>query len=317
MNKAELVEYFRTHPSAFKRGSSTVASNTHSTIEDVKIVRKIFSTEERKNCNKAKEDTFNYPTPKILILDIETAPIKAYVWRVWKENIRDEQVIADWFIICWSAKWLYAPETKGECLTPEEIQKEDDSRIIKLLWKLLDEADIVVAHNGLGFDLPRINSRFIINGMQPPSSYKVIDTLQIAKKQFGFTHNNLDALASKFGIASKLKTEFSLWENCLYGDPKSLKYMLKYNKRDVDILEDLYLVLRPWIKNHPNVGNYADTTQPLCSSCGSHKVELLPNKYYYTSVGKYMLYRCKECGALSRGRVNMRKHSVRNTSPVG
>ena len=34
----------------------------------------------------------------------------------------------------------------GDVLTPEEIVKEDDCRIVKSLWNLINEADIVVAH---------------------------------------------------------------------------------------------------------------------------------------------------------------------------
>lgn len=239
--------------------------------------------------------------PKTLIIDIETSPMRAYVWSRWKQNIYLDQTISEWFMISWSAKWLYSGEVLGEVLTSEEIMAEDDLRITKALWQLLDDADIVIAHNGDAFDIPKINSRFIMNGLRPTTPYTQIDTKKIASKQFGFSSNKLDALAGYFGIPHKMDTDFELWSNCMRGDEKSLAYMLKYNKMDVTILEEVYLKLRPWIKGHPNVSLYNEDAVTQCCSCGSTSLNVIPDKNYYTSVGVYPLYRCK-CGAISRGR---------------
>jgi hypothetical protein len=95
-----------------------------------------------------------------------------------------------------------------------------------------------------------------------------------------------------------------LWKRCLEGDKEALQYMLKYNMKDVDILEEVYLKLRPWIKNHPNMGNLSGQSM-VCSNCASSDLELLEGQYYFTSVGKYPLYKCKKCGAISRGRKNI------------
>ena len=85
----------------------------------------------------------------------------------------------------------------------------------------------------------------------------------------------------------------------------ALEYMAKYNKRDVAILEEVYLRMRPWIKGHPNIGNLISSTEPACSTCGSHNLEKIDGEYYYTSIGKYELFKCKTCGAISRGRKNL------------
>lgn len=245
-------------------------------------------------------------TPKVLLFDIETAPMKAYVWNLWKTDVHLEQIISEWFCIAWSAKWLYSKDIMGEVLTPKEAISENDQRIMTDLWNLINEADIVVAHNGDKFDIPRINSRFIINGLAPTKPYFSIDTCKIAKKQFGFSSNKLDALAGYFKIPHKMDTNFDLWKKCLEGDRDSLDYMLEYNKKDVAILEEVYLKLRPWIKNHPNMGNL-EGKKEACANCGSTDLVLLEDQYYYTSVGKYKLYRCKTCGAISRGRFSIEK----------
>jgi len=229
--------------------------------------------------------------------------MRAFVWKRWKENISLDQTISEWFCLAWSAKWLYSGEVMGEVLTPEEVKEEDDCRIMADLYDLVSKADIIIAHNGDKFDIPKINARFIINGFPPYKSVFSIDTLRIAKKQFGFSSNKLDALAGYFGIEHKMDTDFELWANCMKGDEEALSYMLEYNKKDVTILEEVYLKLRPWIKGHPNLNTiYCDMEEINCCNCGSGNLEELIGEYYHTSVGKYQLYRCKDCGALVRGR---------------
>jgi uncharacterized protein YprB with RNaseH-like and TPR domain len=70
----------------------------------------------------------------------------------------------------------------GAVLTPEEVKNEDDSRIMCELWNLMNEATIVVSHNGDNFDIPRINSRFIINDFPPYTPVFSVDTCKVAKK---------------------------------------------------------------------------------------------------------------------------------------
>jgi hypothetical protein len=37
--------------------------------------------------------------PKVLIYDIETAPILGYVWRLWDQNIGLNMIEQDWHVI--------------------------------------------------------------------------------------------------------------------------------------------------------------------------------------------------------------------------
>jgi DNA polymerase elongation subunit (family B) len=249
--------------------------------------------------NKTVKKTY----PKILVFDLETSPLKAYVWSRWQQNVYPDQMLSEWFLLTWSAKWLYSADVMSDKLTSKEVLAEDDERIVKTLWKLIDEADIVIAHNGDRFDVPRLNSRFIVNGLPPASSYKTIDTKKVSARQFGFSSNKLSELAKYFGFDGKLDTDFELWAKCMAGDQEALDYMQEYNDQDVILLEEVYLKLRPYIKSHPNVGIYIEKDIPVCSACGSENIKF-NNKYYYTHTGKYPIYRCK-CGAESRGRKSL------------
>jgi len=255
--------------------------------------------------------------PKVLVFDIETSPLKAYIFatRLWNTNVSEEQVLSEWFMLCWSAKWLFDDKIISDRLTSREAKREDDSRIVKSLWKLLDEADIVIAHNGDKFDVPNMNTRFIVNGLPPTSPYQTIDTCSIAKRQFGFSHNNLNALARVFGFKPKLETNFQLWKSCVDGNEKALQRMELYNKGDVDTLEEVYMKIRPWIHSHPNLALYTESTESMCSNCMSTNI-IKTDKFYYTSTGRYELYRC-ECGAYIRVRTSSLSKDKRKTLLVG
>lgn len=237
---------------------------------------------------------------KVLIFDIETAPIMCYTWGLFDQNIALNQIHTDWHILAWSAKWLgnkkvmYMDQRKSKDIT-------NDKNILLALWKLLDEADVVITQNGKNFDAKKVNARFVYHGMQPPSSYKHIDTLQLAKKHFGFTSNKLaymtNWLCTKYKKLEHNKFPgFELWKECLKGNTKAWKEMEKYNKHDVLSLEELYQKIIPW-DSSVNFNMYHNSTATTCT-CGS--TEWTNNGFCYTSVGKYQRYKCKKCGAEGR-----------------
>ncbi len=245
--------------------------------------------------------------PKVLIYDIETAPIIAHVWRLWDQNVGLNQIECDWHLLSWSAKWLGDPPSKTIYMDQRKAKDiTDDKKLLEGIWKLLDEADIVITQNGKSFDEKKLNARFILNGMKPPSSVQHVDTKRIAKKHFGFTSNSLaymtDKLCSKHKKSSHKKyVGHSLWTGCLNGELAAWKEMEHYNKLDVLSLEELYKKLEPW-DNSINYNLYTDTATTICG-CGS--TDFKKNGHAYTSRGKYQRYSCKKCGAEIKGSNNL------------
>ncbi len=246
--------------------------------------------------------------PKILLFDIETAPILGYVWGLWENNLSLNQIKSDWHLLAWSAKWLHDPASKIMYMDQRNARNvENDKTILKGIWKLLDEADIVVTQNGRAFDEKKLNARFILNGMKPPSSFKHIDTKLLASKRFAFTSNKLEYLTDK--LCKKFKKSkhaqfsgFELWSECLKGNLNAWKEMEHYNKLDVLSLEELYLKLQPW-DTSVNFNLYSDKASEHKCNCGS--ADLMKSGFRFTSVGKYQRYICRECGAEVRGRANL------------
>ena len=236
---------------------------------------------------------------KILVFDIENAPTTAYVWnrRMWNTTINAGQLKEDWYMICWAAKWLNDSKIINACVTSEESRERDDTRIVNKLWYLFDQADIIIAHNGLGFDIPMVNTRFLFHRLNRPSPYKVIDTLKVAQKGFSVTFNSLNYLSKFLGLGQKDDTDFQLWIDCMAGNKKELKRMQQYNNQDVGLLEDVYYELRGWIRSHPNLNKYQGT-KDCCSNCGSSNIE--KNGHYTTATNIFDSFKCRDCGAFSR-----------------
>lgn len=260
------------------------------------------------NFNRHKKP-FQSFLPRILLLDIETSPMEVFVWGLSKNDyIPHDHIIEEWAILSWAAKWLFNSEVMSELVNYKDAKARRDKSITGKIWKLVDKADIVIAHNLKGFDKRKLNARFVVNGLLPPLPYQDIDTLRHSRSQFAFSSHKLDHLARMFLTSQKLKTEHSLWRRCVGKNGKgntiadrkaALQEMVTYNKSDVFTLEELYLELRPWMKSHPNVGLYIDGAGTVCPNCGNSKLSW--QGFYYTPAGKYQAFRC-ECGAIGRSR---------------
>jgi uncharacterized protein YprB with RNaseH-like and TPR domain len=262
----------------------------------------------------AMNDSAAIGGPRVLFVDIETAPVRAAVWGLWQQNVGLEMIDADWHLLSYSAKWLgedrvfYDDQSRAADI-------EDDTTLLEQLHALLDEADVVIAHNGRRFDVPKIRARLLIKGFKPPRPFKIIDTLDVAKKQFGFTSNKL-AWLSEILLENKKEEHkefpgFKLWAECLKGNRRAWREMKTYNVQDTIALEELYLKFRPWIPHHLNVGVYGDHSERACSRCGSHDLQLIGTAP--TNVNVYPLYECKACGGHSRGRQTMVTPKSRTT----
>lgn len=248
--------------------------------------------------------------PKILVFDIETAPILGDVWSLWNNNVSLNQIRQDWFMLSWAAKWLgeediYSDYLLSELPHTEDFVPDDDLLIVKSLWKMLDEADIIIGHNLKKFDNKKFKARCLAHGLREPSSYRMVDTLEIAKKSFNLTSNKLDYLATLLGLPNKISHEgHQLWVKCMAGVPEAWETMVEYNEYDVELLEEVYLKIRHWFNGHPNVAVFYNDLLERCTVCGSEHLELTGNTVK-SNLGEYEEVRCKNCTKLSRRGTNL------------
>jgi hypothetical protein len=253
-----------------------------------------------------------FKKPRILIFDLESSPSIVAAFQRWKVNIGTESVIQEGGFLL-SACWKFlGEELQYSVLTPDEAVACDDSRLVAELYEAFENADIVVAHNAVRFDVPLFKSRLIVNNMPPTKTVKVIDTLQIAKT-LKFNSNKLDSLGHYLGVGRKIETSgMGLWLRCMQGEKESLDIMLEYNKQDVHLLEEIYLKLRAFDTKPANLGHYYDDDVSRCPACGSSHVEPTGNNIY-TPVSSFDEMLCNDCGHRSRKRQALNSKAKRAT----
>lgn len=246
--------------------------------------------------------------PKILIFDIEITPIEAFSWGPkWETNLVDIDEHSR--VLSYSAKWLGGkhitkgwPDYKGY-----KPGVKDDKAIVKDIWNLLDETDILIVQNGKAFDTKTVQARFSYYDLGKPSPYQIVDTLLESRKAFKLPSYSLDDICNYYGLGRKKEHEgFALWKKCMTGDPAAWGRMLKYNKHDVVLTEKLYLKVRPFMKSHPNLGLYMG--KKVCPYCGS--AHLQSRGYTMNSTTKYRRFQCQHCKGWSRDRLNIRESEV-------
>ena len=248
---------------------------------------------------------------RVLLYDIETAPNLVYTWGVYEQNALE--VVKPWYMLCFAYKWLDESTTHIVALPDfKSAYKKDstnDYHLTEHLHRLFDEADIIIAHNGNQFDQKKVHAKFIEHGFDPPSYYRQIDTLKVARQNFKFDSNRLNDLGQRLGLGIKVETGgWSLWRGCIDGDEKSWAKMKKYNKQDVVLLEKLYLTLLPWIANHPNVSTL-NGLMDGCPKCGSKDLQKRGIRYNKTT--SYQSYQCNACRGYCNDRMAEKEEKPR------
>lgn len=228
---------------------------------------------------------------KTLFIDIETSPNIVYTWGLFNQNIGVNQIITPTGVLCFAAQF---DDSK---MMFHSKWNDGHEGMIRAAWELLDQANVVVHYNGKSFDVPHLNREFLQLGLTPPSPFVQVDLLLVARKQFNFTSNKLEFVSRALDLEGKIEHEgFGLWEKVLAGEIRAQNRMMKYNKRDVTLLLELYEQFLPWIPSHPSRTLYDDTGCPRCGAIDS----LQRRGFAYTKVSKYQQWHCLACGTYFR-----------------
>lgn len=231
---------------------------------------------------------------KILLLDIETLAHEMRGWGLRDQNIPLNMLKKDGEILCWSAKFLGEKKEHFSAMW----DKGGTKPMLQKLWTLMNEADVVCGWNSKAFDVKWVFGQFLIHKLPPPSPFKQIDLMLVAKANFKLASFKLAFVLKKLGLAQKENAGgWETWEGCEAGDVRSKRTMEKYNRKDTRVLEPLYYRLLPWIKNHPNRNLYGDTNG--CINCGADRLQRRGSSR--TATGVFDRYQCQACGKWQRG----------------
>jgi len=239
--------------------------------------------------------------PKVLFIDIETSPLVGYSWGTYQQNVL--KVLQPSKIISVAWKWAHEDFIHCKALPDYRGYKPgvlNDFKLVQEVWKVLDRADIVVAHHGDSFDIKKLNARFVAYNLNAPTIYQTIDTRKVAFKHFRFDSNSLNDLGQYLGEGKKVETGgFDLWVKCIAGDADAWEKMKIYNVQDVELLHRIYLRLRPFMTNHPNMNIIAGEKDLSCHVCLSHNIQ--KRGFSITHMGRKQRYQCRDCGSWSSG----------------
>lgn len=230
--------------------------------------------------------------PKILLLDIETAPALVYTFSLFKPMIGLDQIVEHPRIICWSAKWY----GKGRVLFESEHATDRVDMLTKMR-NLMDEADVVVGYNSMGFDVPWLRGEFVKEGIELPSPFQQVDLWKLNKQNMRLLSGKLDYLAWHMLEERKVSHPgFRLWAECLKGDERAWRLMKKYAIQDTALLEPLFEQMRPFIRG-VNFALWNDGASFACTKCASTNVQR--RGFHRTGASKFQRYHCQDCGGWS------------------
>jgi DNA polymerase III epsilon subunit-like protein len=208
-------------------------------------------------------------------------------------------------LISWAAKWGDEKKVMSSALTGDEARAQDDERIVIELAALIREADVIIAHNIDKFDVPMFNNRLLLLGLENLGPVETIDTLKLSKANFRLAYNKLDYLAEKLGFGRKIKTDFDLWLAAYHGDEVALGQMLRYNRKDVVLLEQVFEALRPYVKNLKRLVEAAWDGQIACPNCGAEDYQRRGERR--TQVSTFVQFQCNQCKRYFRSRKSENK----------
>lgn len=176
-----------------------------------------------------------------------------------------------------------------------------EQAMLKSAYEFLSDAAVWVTHYGARFDVPFVNARLLYHGKDSLPPVPHVDTWRVSRYQLKLNANRLQTLTEFFGGEDKTRLNGIRSMEAFAGDRRKMNEIVKHCKIDVEVLENVYLKLRPVIKAHPNVaiGCFPPHEGEHCPACGSAKLQ--KRGFRIARTGRAQRYHCQNCGHWSSG----------------
>lgn len=252
---------------------------------------------------------------KIVTLDIERMRGRAEVefWNLdeYKNKRIHASDVVEWprtILVCW--KQL----DQARVHWAAEWQDGGPEAMFRAVWHVYDEADIIVGHNIKAFDTKHLNTAWRDLGLPMPSPPKTVDTLTVARQQFGDESKTLDALTTRLGLVGKTdRYDVETARKACAGVVASQTKLRRYCQGDVLATEALYLRLQGWMPGHPHNKHGTIDDRMTCNQCWGNNLTRIGTKLAQQIT--YIMYRCDDCGAPVQGVRHNRAALTRGARP--
>lgn len=135
-------------------------------------------------------------------------------------------------------------------------RKYDDAALVQDIIRELNQHDILVAHNGVNFDRPFLNTRAIqqaaskgVDILDPRG--KIIDPVKLCRKYLRFSYNSLDRVLQHLGLGSKKAVRGDQWLRALLSvgteQRRAMNHVVVHCVQDVVLLERAVGRLRKFV----------------------------------------------------------------------
>jgi uncharacterized protein YprB with RNaseH-like and TPR domain len=123
--------------------------------------------------------------------------------------------------------------------------------LVKDIKEYLEDSWMWASWYGKMFDVPFINTRLALGGMEKLQPRLHMDLLYYSRKpNMALTSSRLDTVAKTFNIVSqKVDLTPKEWLECIYMEPKAMDQCVRHNINDVKALRELFSTLAPFVRN--------------------------------------------------------------------
>ena len=173
---------------------------------------------------------------RVAVIDIETTDFNADIG----------------IMLSWASKTIGEDGIRSDLITKAELFNESfDRRLVESLIEEIKGHDALVTYFGTGFDNTFMRTRALIMNIPFPvyGSISHYDVYFTARSKLKLHSKRLDSVARALNCrVQKTPVDISVWQKARWGNPQALKYVLDHNRADVEVLEEVYHKLRPFVK---------------------------------------------------------------------
>ena len=237
----------------------------------------------------------------LIYFDIETRPMKAWIWQLGEQQVHHGQIAEESRII--TIQWMFEGDKQVSYLTWDKDQ--DDAAMLEKFSQIMQNVKVAISQNGRSFDHKVLRWRLNVANLTPLREVEIIDVLTLSRQAFRPPSHKLDYRSKLYGFGGKIRMEMQDWIDVVENKPGALEKMIKYGCKDIPDLRSIFWKELPYYASlptslatllYPKVQEAKDFC-PLCASKRQRKFDVYPTKS-----GNKAMMKCNNCNHLWKQR---------------